>query len=101
MYTIWKSYLERTRFNFREKNYIEDVTKIGKLVLTLMKYEIIDGKVIENPSNEKNRKVSKQEAPIDLRNFDYSIPQRPSTDDLLKVLIRNIYVINDKIYFIT
>lgn len=36
--------LEHTRFNFGEESYIQDVTKIGKLVLAGMKYEIINEK---------------------------------------------------------
>lgn len=93
--------MEKIEFNFREEDYIKYVTKIGKLVLTTMTYEINNGKVMENPLNEKERNMNNQEAPIKLDNFDYSIPQLPLTEYLLKVLIANINVINYKIYFIT
>lgn len=70
-----------------------------------MKFEIINGKVTENPpSNKKKRKVNIQETPIEIDNFDYSIPQPPqlpTTYDLLKVLIGKINLINDKFDFIT
>lgn len=42
--------MEHTGFNFWEEYYIKDATKIGKLVLATMEYEIIDGKVIGSPS---------------------------------------------------
>lgn len=66
--------LEHAEFNFREEDYIEDATKIGKSILTTMKYEVINGKLIKNPSNEKKRKKEKknQEAPIELEYFDYT-----------------------------
>lgn len=43
--------LEHTGISFGEEDYIEDVIKTGKLVLVTMKYEIINGKMTENPSN--------------------------------------------------
>lgn len=60
-----------------------------------MKYEIIGGKVNENPSNEKKRKIGDQEAHIELEDFDYSSPQLSSSEDLLKVMIKKVYMKND------
>lgn len=62
-----------------------------------MRYEIINGKVIENPSNGKKRKVDDQESPIDLEYFDYIIPQ---LKNLLKVIIKKLDMKYDKINFI-
>lgn len=43
-----------------------------------MRFEIINGKVTKKPiSNEKNRKPSDQEIPIEIDDFDYFIPQPP------------------------
>lgn len=66
--------LEYTRFNFEEDEFAEDVTKIGETVLATMRYEIIDGNLIENPSNEKKSKMDDQEAPFNVEDFDNDIP---------------------------
>lgn len=58
--------LQHTGFNFGEEEYVEDVTKIGKSVLTIMTYKIIDGKLIEKLSYENKRKMDNQETHIDL-----------------------------------
>lgn len=52
----------------------------------------------------RREKKKNQEIPIEIDNFDYSIPQPsqlPSTEDLLKVITRKKNVINDKFNFIT
>lgn len=65
-----------------------------------MEFEMINGKIIENPlSNKKKIEANSQEAPIELDDFDYSIPQLPITNNILKFIIGKINVINDKIEF--
>lgn len=93
--------LEHTRFNFEEDEFAEDVTKIGETVLATMRYEIIDGNLIENTSNEKKSKMDDQEAPLDVEDFDSDIPQLPSYEDILKVIIMKLDTTNDEIDFIT
>lgn len=88
------------RFNFGEEEFVEDVTKLWAILATI-RCEIIEAKVIEKPSNKKKRKVDNLKAPIDLEDFDYIIPHLPSTEDILKVIIKKHDMTNDKIDFIT
>lgn len=46
---------EHVVFNYGEEEYVEDATKIGKAVLTTMRYEIIDGKVTEKPLKKEDK----------------------------------------------
>lgn len=50
--------LKCTKFNCEDEEYKEHIRKIGKLVLATMRFEIINGKAIEKPtSNENKRKT--------------------------------------------
>ena len=65
-----------------------------------MKYELINGKIIENaPSNEKKRKSKNREIPIEIESLD-DFPQILTTKYFLKIVSGKIDVINDKINFI-
>lgn len=56
----------------------------------------------DNPSsNEKKRKANDQQASIELEDFDYFIPQLPSVENILKVIIGKINMINENFDFIT
>lgn len=93
--------LEHTEFNFENEELVEDVTKIGEPVLEIMRYEIIYEKVIVKPSKENKRNMDNQETRTDLEDLDYDIPQLPLTKHLLKIIIKKLYMINDKIDFLT
>ena len=45
--------------------------------------------------------MNDQEALVDLEDFDYDIPQLPIAEDLLKIIIKKLNKINDKIDFLT
>lgn len=45
--------LEHTGFNFVKEESLEDVTNKWEPVLAIMKYKIIDGKVIEKPMKRR------------------------------------------------
>lgn len=59
-----------------------------------MRYEIIDGKVIEKPSNKKKEKDA-------WSYFDYHNPQLSSIKDPFKVIIKKLDKTNNKFDFIT
>lgn len=66
-------FLEETQYNFGDEEFKEETTIIGAYVLPPMKYKLINGSIIENsPSNEKKRKVKRQEIPIEIEISDNS-----------------------------
>lgn len=94
--------MEFIGFNLQEEDFKEDLTKIGKFALPIIRYEIINGKIISNPSKGKKRGMGQQnlEAPMNLEYFEYDIPEIVSVEDLLEEIIKRLKRTNEKINFI-
>lgn len=94
--------LEKIRFNLDEKtNFNKKTTKIGKVILPSMHYELKNGKIIGKPiTNKINRKHSSQNIPIEIIKSDDSSPQILTTRDLMKILCGKIDLLNEKTNFI-
>lgn len=93
--------MEYTRFNFGNEVFGEDVTKIGQTTLAKIRYEIIDGKLIEKHFKEKKRRTKVPETPVNLEVFDYHIHVIPSAEELRIEIIKKQKRKNDKINFLT
>ena len=48
-----KKIFEHTGFNLEKKYFEEEMTKIGEAALATMRYETINGKLIEKPTKQK------------------------------------------------
>lgn len=97
-----KKILEFTGFNFKGEYFEEDVTKIGEVALIVIRQEIINEKSIQTPSKGKKRGTEEknQEAPKNLEDLEYSIPETPFVKDLLNEIIKNLKRTNEKINFL-
>lgn len=70
--------LEDTEYNFKDEKYKEETTKIGNSVIPSIQFEIINGKVTENPSSgEKKIKINDKETPMEIYGFDCFFPRPP------------------------
>lgn len=65
--------MEYTRFNFGNEVFGEDVTKIGQTTLAKIRYENIDGKLIEKHFKEK-KKDRRSRSTCEPRGFRLSHP---------------------------
>lgn len=84
--------LEHTDFKFGGEDCKEDIIKIGETSLGMMRCEIIDGKVIENPpkGNKIRMENQEQEAPMNIEYFNYDILNVPYVEDLLNEIIKRL-----------
>lgn len=67
----------------------------------MMHYKIIDGKVIQkSPKRKKISMKQDEEGSISLEDYNYDVPKTPSTEDLIKDIIKRQEQTNEKINFL-